>query len=333
MAKSRRSFCQERGANHSQLDRPFHQHETIEWRRSSGSSPRERWERSDEVIPRAVGAPSGRLPTGHVVIEDEPNPPVELVSVAATLERGWSSPPCPRRALRNGRRRSSTDNHGRCPCPPNRRISLSGAGRGSFPSSRCSRSRIGPAMPGRPIRSGPWSQRTVAPQVSATRWTAKTRLRRCATSDLVVAISSDGVVLQGTQHPSGGIAHDLPLLVGQLCCPVLHDPGDPWQVMDHPWRESLARRQERRLVVGEHAAAGRAPRGRRCHGAEYGPRLDVGPSRGLLKAEPTTSRPDLRVMFPARATSTPFTTVTIGPEQIAQSHIRDRRGGRAPGLR
>jgi hypothetical protein len=99
-------------------------------------------------------------------------------------------------------------------------------------------------------------------------------------SHLVMATSSDGVVLQGAQHPSGRIAHDLPLLVGQLCCSVLHDPGDPWQVMDHPWREPLARRQERMLVVGERAAAGRAPRGGRCHGSEYGPRLGAGPPRG-----------------------------------------------------
>jgi hypothetical protein len=32
------------------------------------------------------------LPTGQVVITDEPHPPVELVTIAATLERGWSSP-------------------------------------------------------------------------------------------------------------------------------------------------------------------------------------------------------------------------------------------------
>ena len=86
---------------------------------------------------------------------------------------------------------------------------------------------------------------------------------------------SAGVVLQGMQHPGGRIAHDLPFLVGQLRCPILHDPGDPRQVMDHPWREPLARRQERmRLVpvLGKQASAGRAPRGRRCHAWEYGPR-------------------------------------------------------------
>jgi hypothetical protein len=90
---------------------------------------------------------------------------------------------------------------------------------------------------------------------------------------LVMATSSAGVVLQGTQHPGGRIAHELPLLVGQFCCAILHNPGDPRQVLDHPWREPLARRQERmRLVrvVGKQAAAGRAPRGRRCHAWEYG---------------------------------------------------------------
>jgi hypothetical protein len=99
-------------------------------------------------------------------------------------------------------------------------------------------------------------------------------------SHLAVAISSDGVVLQGTQHPGGRIAHDLPLLVGQLCCAVFHNPGDPWQVMDHPWCEPLARRQERMRLVrvtGEQAAAGRAPRGRRCHAPEYGLRWGAGP--------------------------------------------------------
>jgi hypothetical protein len=40
------------------------------------------------------------------------------------------------RALSIGRQRSTTDNHGSCPCPPSCRITPSGAGRGCFPSSR-----------------------------------------------------------------------------------------------------------------------------------------------------------------------------------------------------
>jgi hypothetical protein len=66
---------------------------------------------------------------------------------------------------------------------------------------------------------------------------------------LRMATSSAGVVLQGTQHPGGRIAHELPLLVGQLCRAILHNPGDPRQVLDHPWREPLARRQERMRLV------------------------------------------------------------------------------------
>jgi hypothetical protein len=144
---------------------------------------------------------------------------------------------------------------------------------------------------------------------------------------IVLAISSDGVVLQGAQHPIGGIAHDLPLLVGQLFCPVLHDPGDPWQVMDHPWREPLAGRQERMLVVGEQAAAGRAPRGRRCHGAEYGPRLGVGPSRGLSRAEPAASPHTQGPYF----APVPPAAAEVGAARVAASGPRAEmamRGGR-----
>ena len=43
----------------------------------------------------AAVRPSGRLPTRQVVIVDGPHPPVQLVTVAATLERGWSSPAVP----------------------------------------------------------------------------------------------------------------------------------------------------------------------------------------------------------------------------------------------
>jgi hypothetical protein len=40
--------------------------------------------------------------------------------------------------------------------------------------------------------------------------------------------ASDGVGLQGAQHPGGCVVHDLPLLVGQLCCAISNDPRDPW---------------------------------------------------------------------------------------------------------
>ena len=40
-------------------------------------------------------ASCGGLPTRQVVTEDGPHPPVELVTIAATLERGWSSPAVP----------------------------------------------------------------------------------------------------------------------------------------------------------------------------------------------------------------------------------------------
>jgi hypothetical protein len=99
-------------------------------------------------------------------------------------------------------------------------------------------------------------------------WPASAGTAPLRTPSRTPGSSSAGVALQGTQHPGGRISHDLPLDVGQLCCAILHDPGDPRQVMDHPWREPLARRQERiRLVcvVGKQASAGRAPRGRRCH--------------------------------------------------------------------
>jgi hypothetical protein len=64
-----------------------------------------------------------------------------------------------------------------------------------------------------------------------------------------MATGSAGVALQGTQHPGGRILHDLALLIGQLGCAMLHNPGDPRQVMDHPWRQPLARREERMVLV------------------------------------------------------------------------------------
>jgi hypothetical protein len=79
-----------------------------------------------------------RLAYEQVVTEDEPHPPAELVTIARTLRATSPSPAVPRRALSTGRHRSSTDNHGPCRCPPSCRISLYGADRGSFPSSRYS---------------------------------------------------------------------------------------------------------------------------------------------------------------------------------------------------
>jgi hypothetical protein len=96
---------------------------------------------------------------------------------------------------------------------------------------------IGLAVPGRAIRSRV-AEGPASPTASAT---GGERADCAELGHLVVAISSDGVVLQGGQHPSGRVAHDLPLLVGQLGCAVLHHPGDPWQVMDHPRCEPLAR--------------------------------------------------------------------------------------------
>ena len=62
--------------------------------------------RSSSTLPRR---PSG-LPTMQVVALDGPHPPAELVTVAATLERGWSSPAVPSTCPSH---RSLTDNSGR----------------------------------------------------------------------------------------------------------------------------------------------------------------------------------------------------------------------------
>jgi hypothetical protein len=68
------------------------------------------------------------------------------------LEHGHPRRPCPKRALSTGPQRSSTDNHGRCPCRPSCSISPSGAVRGSFPSSRCN----GALSAVGPFRIGSW---------------------------------------------------------------------------------------------------------------------------------------------------------------------------------
>jgi hypothetical protein len=39
--------------------------------------------------------PMEDLPMRQVVVIDGPHPPVQLVTIAATLERGWSSPAVP----------------------------------------------------------------------------------------------------------------------------------------------------------------------------------------------------------------------------------------------
>src|SRR5215217_7446739 len=48
---------------------------------------------SNPLSPTAAGLPP--LPTRQVVVVVWPHPPVELVTIAATLERGWSSPAVP----------------------------------------------------------------------------------------------------------------------------------------------------------------------------------------------------------------------------------------------
>jgi len=56
-----------------------------------------------------------------------PHPSPELVIIASTPRAASSRRLCPQRALRMGRQRSSTDNHGSCPCPASCRVSPSGA--------------------------------------------------------------------------------------------------------------------------------------------------------------------------------------------------------------
>jgi hypothetical protein len=58
------------------------------------------------------------------------------VAASARLCAASSGRPCPERALRIGRQRSATENHGRGPCPPSCRISPSRAERAGVPSWR-----------------------------------------------------------------------------------------------------------------------------------------------------------------------------------------------------
>jgi hypothetical protein len=77
-----------------------------------------------------------RALAGDAGVASEPHPPAELV--ANRHEDGRPRRPCPRRALTIGRQRSSTDNHGSCPCPPSCRVSPPRAAPGCFPSSQYS---------------------------------------------------------------------------------------------------------------------------------------------------------------------------------------------------
>jgi hypothetical protein len=185
-----------------------------------------------------------------------------------------------------GWQRSSTDDHGRCSCLRAGGSTRPERSEGASQARGCSGAEIGLAGHCRQMRSLV-AQETGEPTSVRDRGGRDDRPRKLG--PVAVTISSDGVVLQGAQHPSGRIADDLPLLVGQLRGAVFHNPGDPWQVMDHPWCEPLARRQKRRCVMGEEAAAGRAPRGGRCHAAQYGPRAGAGPpARSSFRPSLTT---------------------------------------------
>ena len=222
----------------------------------------------DDIAAVPATPPAERLPTRHVVVEDclalRPSwwPSHQASSTAVLPGR---APDVPYTSVRSGHPRTTT---------------VYAHALRAVGSARTERSEgvpklavllaQGSTLPGAAGRCGRWSRT----ERNAQRRSRPEGPRRPSAelSHLAVAISSNGVVLQGAQHPGGRIAHDLPLLVGQLCCAVFHNPGDPWQVMDHPWCEPLARRQERRRIMGEEGAAGRAPRGGRCHAPEYGPR-------------------------------------------------------------
>ena len=72
---------------------------------------------------------SGTAPRTHAngarAALDGPRPSPELVPSPPGRSRGHSYRPCPKRALSSGPQRSSTDNHGRCPCRPSCSISPS----------------------------------------------------------------------------------------------------------------------------------------------------------------------------------------------------------------
>jgi hypothetical protein len=114
------------------------------------------------IPPDRCRAAPWRLAYKQVLTKGEPHPPAELVTITGRLRVTRSRRPCLRRALSIGRQRSSTDNHGRCPCLPSCRISPDRAVRGCFPSSRWTPRRhsalVAIAQPRHPLRL-PWPRR------------------------------------------------------------------------------------------------------------------------------------------------------------------------------
>ena len=82
-----------------------------------------------------------------------PRPAAELVAIAPSFEHRRPPRPCPRRALHIGPQRSSTDNHGLCPCAPSCRIGPYRAVRGSSQARGSSSAGIDLARRGRQMRS------------------------------------------------------------------------------------------------------------------------------------------------------------------------------------
>jgi hypothetical protein len=117
---------------------------------------------------RSCRAALGGSPTRQVITEDGPHPPVELVPSPPGSEPRRPRRPCPRRALSIGQQRSSTDNHGRCPCSPNCRSARPERSEGASQAR-------GSSTQGRSAGDGDQFSRCRAPGHAASGWSHRAR--------------------------------------------------------------------------------------------------------------------------------------------------------------
>jgi hypothetical protein len=91
----------------------------------SGQSHRDVLAQATQAFTMRSSLPCARRALGNEarVGVDGPRPSLKLGTIASRPEPGRPRRPCPRCALRIGRQRSSTDNHGPCPCLSTCRIS------------------------------------------------------------------------------------------------------------------------------------------------------------------------------------------------------------------
>ncbi len=175
------------------------------------------------------------------------SPSAELAPSLRRLRQVRPRRPCPRRALRIGRQRSSTDNHGRCPCPPSckdqplrsgPRVLPKLAVRVRFPSpappfalvvqsglARLSFFKAGPA--GRRVERRTDLPRLIPPAWRAQRPAATTAVSPPATSSATLLASHEAISHDHPDRPCGQSHWPLASVSSSCSCASWCSPSHP----------------------------------------------------------------------------------------------------------